>query len=150
MRAGGSGSVSCSEGDRPPQVDTGGDRDLPARPSHSSLPECPLPELQAGDARGGFIQGGGVSHTGLFLLPVSLSLEVSVGKATTIYAVNGTEILLPCTFSSCFGFQDLYFWWSYNSSDTFRIVSRGGRGGDSSAPCALPLPPVPPVWSLLD
>lgn len=66
-------------------------------------------------------------HTGLFLLPVSLSLEVSVGKATTIYAVNGTEILLPCTFSSCFGFRDLGFWWSYNGSDTFKIVSSGER-----------------------
>ncbi|OWK18083.1 SCN4B [Cervus elaphus hippelaphus] len=63
-----------------------------------------------------------MNHGGLFLLPVSLSLEVSVGKATTIYAVNGTEILLPCTFSSCFGFENLHFWWSYNSSDTYKIV----------------------------
>ncbi|KAF6106099.1 sodium voltage-gated channel beta subunit 2 [Phyllostomus discolor] len=62
---------------------------------------------------------------GLFLLPVSLSLEVSVGKATDLYAVNGTEILLPCTFSSCFGFHDLGFWWSYNSSDTFKILISG-------------------------
>lgn len=52
-----------------------------------------------------------------------------MGKAATIYAVNGTEILLPCTFSSCFGFYDLAFWWSYNSSDTHKIVSRGDGGG---------------------
>lgn len=77
----------------------------------------------------GFTQGGGAPHTGLFLLPVSLSLEVSVGKATTIYAVNGTEILLPCTFSSCFGFENLHFWWSYNSSDTYKIVSSRRRDG---------------------
>lgn len=77
-----------------------------------------------------------------------------MGKATTIYAVNGTEILLPCTFSSCFGFQDLHFWWSYNSSDTFRTVSSGG--GDRTAkilllslsphPC-LPLPCAGPFWT---
>lgn len=71
---------------------------------------------------------------GLFLLPVSLSLEVSVGKATTIYAVNGTEILLPCTFSSCFGFEDLRFWWSYNSSDTFRTLIEGIVKNDKSDP----------------
>lgn len=49
-----------------------------------------------------------------------------MGKATTIYAVNGTEILLPCTFSSCFGFENLRFWWTYNSTDTFRLVSGVG------------------------
>ena len=59
-----------------------------------------------------------------------------MGKATTIYAVNGTEILLPCTFTSCFGFQNLRFWWSYNSSDTFKIVSRRGR--DRTAQILLP------------
>ncbi|XP_023373109.1 sodium channel subunit beta-4 isoform X2 [Otolemur garnettii] len=57
----------------------------------------------------------GTGLLGLFLLPVSLSLEVSVGKYPTIYAVNGTEILLPCTFSSCIGFRDLQFRWIYNN-----------------------------------
>lgn len=91
---------------------------------------------------GGFIKGGGAPYTGLFLLPASLSLEVSVGKATTIYAVNGSEILLPCTFSSCFGFYDLQFSWSYNSSDTFKIVSSGGM--DRTLQPLLPsLPPHP-------
>lgn len=73
-----------------------------------------------------------------------------MGKATTIYAVNGTEILLPCTFSTCFGFQDLHFWWWYNSTDTFRTVSSGGGEGTAQIPVALPLPPFPLVWSLLD
>ena len=82
-------------------------------------------------------------HTGLFLLPVSLSLEVSVGKATDLYAVNGTEILLPCTFSSCFGFHDLGFWWSYNSSDTFKIVSSGGK--DTIGQIRFSYPPFPVV-----
>ncbi|KAL1287872.1 PREDICTED: sodium channel subunit beta-4 [Capra hircus] len=76
----------------------------------------------------------GTGLLGLFLLPVSLSLEVSVGKATTIYAVNGTEILLPCTFSSCFGFENLHFWWSYNSSDTYKILIDGTVKNEKSDP----------------
>ncbi|XP_004689274.1 PREDICTED: sodium channel subunit beta-4 [Condylura cristata] len=84
-----------------------------------------------GEARARWL---GAGLLGLFLLPVSLSLEVSVGKATTIYAVNGTEILLPCTFSSCFGFENLRFWWSYNSSDTYRILIDGTVKNEKSNP----------------
>ncbi|KAK2099548.1 Sodium channel subunit beta-4 [Saguinus oedipus] len=109
----------------PPEAGTEGDRDLPAWPSHSALPEHPLPELQP---------EGGAPYTGLFLLPVTLSLEVSVGKATDIYAVNGTEILLPCTFSSCFGFEDLHFRWTYNSSDAFRVLIEGTVKNEKSDP----------------
>ncbi|KAI5943303.1 sodium channel regulatory subunit beta-4 isoform X2 [Manis javanica] len=76
----------------------------------------------------------GTGLLGLFLLPASLSLEVSVGKATTIYAVNGSEILLPCTFSSCFGFYDLQFSWSYNSSDTFKILIDGTVKNEKTDP----------------
>lgn len=76
----------------------------------------------------------GIGLLGLFLLPVSLSLEVSVGKASTIYAVNSTEILLPCTFSSCFGFRDLSFWWSYNGSETFKILIIGSVKNEKSDP----------------
>lgn len=64
-----------------------------------------------------------------------------MGKATNIYAVNGTEILLPCTFSSCFGFEDLHFRWTYNSSDAFKIVSIWRK--DSTAQPPLPMPPLP-------
>lgn len=76
-----------------------------------------------------------------------LSLEVSVGKATTIYAINGSSILLPCTFSSCYGFENLYFKWSYNNSETSRIVS-----GVLMSPTVFPLPMgafQPRLWSLL-
>ncbi|XP_008592181.1 PREDICTED: sodium channel subunit beta-4 [Galeopterus variegatus] len=76
----------------------------------------------------------GTGLLGLFLLPLSLSLEVSVGKATTIYAVNGTEILLPCTFSSCIGFHDLSFWWTYNSTDTFKMLLNGTVKNEKSDP----------------
>lgn len=110
-----------------------------------ATPPCPTVPLPSSslEVPVGFIKGGGTPYTGLCLLPVSLSLEVSVGKATTIYAVNGTEILLPCTFSSCFGFYDLHFWWTYNNSDTSRTVrSRGGRAQlrPSPLPCCSLLP----------
>lgn len=76
----------------------------------------------------------GAGILGLFLLPASLALEVSVGKAATIYAVNGTEVLLPCTFSSCFGFHNLAFSWSYNSSDAFRVLISGTVKNEKSDP----------------
>ena len=74
-----------------------------------------------------------------------------MGKATTIYAVNGTEILLPCTFSSCFGFENLHFWWSYNSSDTYKIVSGRRRGGTAQIllPGLSPHPCLPPQAMVL-
>ena len=84
-------------------------------------------------------KGGLVPCTGLFLLPMYLSLEVSVGKATTIYAINGSAILLPCTFSSCYGFENLYFRWSYNNSETSRIVS----AALTSFPLSVPCPKMP-------
>nr|XP_013010887.1 sodium channel subunit beta-4 [Cavia porcellus] len=109
-----------------------GRRSLP-----SPSPECGRPEEEAAHFRGNSHARGRAPSPlllGLLLLPVSLSLEVSVGKATTIYAVNGTEILLPCTFSSCFGFEDLRFWWSYNSSDTSRILIDGTVKNEKSDP----------------
>ncbi|KAK1336399.1 hypothetical protein QTO34_004206 [Cnephaeus nilssonii] len=76
----------------------------------------------------------GAGILGLFLLPATLALEVSVGKAATIYAVNGTEVLLPCTFSSCFGFHNLAFSWSYNSSDAFRVLISGTVKNEKADP----------------
>lgn len=72
-----------------------------------------------------------------------------MGKATTIYAINGSAILLPCTFSSCFGFENLYFRWSYNNTETHRIVS-----GMLMSPCPLACFLLvdafkPWLWSLL-
>uniref|UniRef100_F6S6D8 Sodium channel regulatory subunit beta-4 n=1 Tax=Equus caballus TaxID=9796 RepID=F6S6D8_HORSE len=88
----------------------------------------------SGDRGAAWARWLGTGLLGLCLLPVSLSLEVSVGKATTIYAVNGTEILLPCTFSSCFGFYDLHFWWTYNNSDTSRTILDGIVKNEKSDP----------------
>ncbi|XP_060035952.1 sodium channel subunit beta-4 [Erinaceus europaeus] len=76
----------------------------------------------------------GAGLLGLFLLPLSLSLEVSVGKAAIIYAVNGTEVLLPCTFTSCIGFENLHFWWTYNSSESSRTIIDGTVKNEKSDP----------------
>ncbi|XP_012865091.1 PREDICTED: sodium channel subunit beta-4 [Dipodomys ordii] len=90
---------------------------------------------RAGDRGGAPARWLGTGLLGLvLLLPASLSLEVSVGKATTIYAVNDSQVLLPCTFSSCFGFEDLHFWWTYNHSDTYKILIDGIVKNEKSDP----------------
>ncbi|XP_036279028.2 sodium channel subunit beta-4, partial [Pipistrellus kuhlii] len=76
----------------------------------------------------------GAGILGLLLLPTALALEVSVGKAATIYAVNGSEVLLPCTFTSCIGFYNLAFTWSYNSSDAFRVLLKGTVKNEKAEP----------------
>ncbi|XP_055129320.2 sodium channel subunit beta-4 isoform X1 [Symphalangus syndactylus] len=107
------------------------------REARTVLGEFPCTQKGARPARPGVGAAGalpGTASPGLFLIPVTLSLEVSVGKATNIYAVNGTEILLPCTFSSCFGFEDLHFRWTYNSSDAFKILIEGTVKNEKSDP----------------
>lgn len=45
-------------------------------------------------------------------------LEVSTGKVSSIEAMNGSTVLLPCTYSSCIGIENLYFNWQYNDNGT--------------------------------
>uniref|UniRef100_A0A3B4V9U7 Sodium voltage-gated channel beta subunit 4 n=1 Tax=Seriola dumerili TaxID=41447 RepID=A0A3B4V9U7_SERDU len=45
-------------------------------------------------------------------------LEVSTGKVSTVEAMNGSTVLLPCTYSSCIGIKNLYFNWHYNDNGT--------------------------------
>uniref|UniRef100_A0A8B9C785 Sodium voltage-gated channel beta subunit 4 n=1 Tax=Anser brachyrhynchus TaxID=132585 RepID=A0A8B9C785_9AVES len=54
---------------------------------------------------------------GLHVLAIALALEVSVGKTNTVLALNGSDVLLPCTFTTCIGFQDLVFTWYFNSTE---------------------------------
>ncbi|KAG9342102.1 hypothetical protein JZ751_017099, partial [Albula glossodonta] len=53
-------------------------------------------------------------------------LEVSVGKVHFVHAVNGSTVLLPCTYSSCIGIKNLYFRWDKNDNGTM-IKVRGGH-----------------------
>uniref|UniRef100_A0A3B4ZHV4 Sodium channel subunit beta-4-like n=1 Tax=Stegastes partitus TaxID=144197 RepID=A0A3B4ZHV4_9TELE len=48
--------------------------------------------------------------------PSSTALEMSVGKIPTLEAVNGSTVILPCTYSSCIGIKDLYFNWQFNDN----------------------------------
>uniref|UniRef100_A0A8C0UFQ4 Sodium voltage-gated channel beta subunit 4 n=1 Tax=Cyanistes caeruleus TaxID=156563 RepID=A0A8C0UFQ4_CYACU len=53
----------------------------------------------------------------LLLLPWVILASVSVGKTSTVMALNNSNILLPCTFTTCIGFQDLVFTWYFNSTE---------------------------------
>ncbi|XP_026564860.1 sodium channel subunit beta-4 [Pseudonaja textilis] len=64
----------------------------------------------------------GVALLGLQLCFRTLALEVSVGKAPVIYAKNGTNVLLPCTFNSCIGIEKANFIWSHNHTKIFKGV----------------------------
>lgn len=46
------------------------------------------------------------------------ALEVSTGKVSFIEAMNGSTVLLPCTYSSCIGIKNLYFNWHFNDNGT--------------------------------
>uniref|UniRef100_A0A3Q3FZ19 Sodium channel, voltage-gated, type IV, beta b n=1 Tax=Kryptolebias marmoratus TaxID=37003 RepID=A0A3Q3FZ19_KRYMA len=43
-------------------------------------------------------------------------LEMSVGKIPYLEAVNGSTVMLPCTYASCIGIKNLYFNWQFNDS----------------------------------
>ncbi|GAA6102258.1 sodium channel, voltage-gated, type IV, beta b isoform X1 [Tachysurus ichikawai] len=46
------------------------------------------------------------------------ALEMNVGKVPFLEAVNGSDVLLPCIYASCFGIDRLYFKWEYNDNGT--------------------------------
>ncbi|KAG7314427.1 hypothetical protein KOW79_021730 [Hemibagrus wyckioides] len=46
------------------------------------------------------------------------ALEMNVGKVPFLEAVNGSDVLLPCTYASCMGIENLYFKWEYNDNGT--------------------------------
>ncbi|XP_021231565.1 sodium channel subunit beta-4 isoform X1 [Numida meleagris] len=54
---------------------------------------------------------------GLYVLAIAFALEVSVGKTNTVMALNGSDVLLPCTFTTCIGFDNLVFTWYFNSTE---------------------------------
>ncbi|XP_041850451.1 sodium channel, voltage-gated, type IV, beta a [Melanotaenia boesemani] len=69
------------------------------------------------------LRSGDLLHAGLvvaLLLGVwsAGGLEVSTGKVSVVEAMNGSNVLLPCTYSSCIGIKNLYFNWKYNDNGT--------------------------------
>uniref|UniRef100_A0A6I8P1I4 Sodium voltage-gated channel beta subunit 4 n=1 Tax=Ornithorhynchus anatinus TaxID=9258 RepID=A0A6I8P1I4_ORNAN len=100
-------------------------------PAHPLIGRDSLPRPRGGELAGW--RGAGTSG-GVLLVPVVLALEVSVGKTPLITALNGTDILLPCTFSTCIGFENLYFWWKYNSTDDYQDLLEGMVKNEKSEP----------------
>lgn len=71
----------------------------------------------------GRLRSGDLLHAGLaivLLLGVwsAGGLEVSTGKVSKLQALNGSTVLLPCTYSSCIGIKNLYFRWQFNNNGT--------------------------------
>ncbi|CAL8361164.1 unnamed protein product [Merluccius merluccius] len=52
-------------------------------------------------------------------------LEVSTGKITFMEAMNGSTVLIPCTYSSCIGINKLFFNWHYNDNGTMLKLCEG-------------------------
>ncbi|XP_054612096.1 sodium channel, voltage-gated, type IV, beta b [Dunckerocampus dactyliophorus] len=71
----------------------------------------------------------GLPHTAFNLIVTILlgvraaqALEMSVGKIPFLEAVNGSTVMLPCTYSSCIGIENLYFNWQFNDNGTNQKV----------------------------
>uniref|UniRef100_UPI0037E8BAD7 sodium channel, voltage-gated, type IV, beta b n=1 Tax=Semicossyphus pulcher TaxID=241346 RepID=UPI0037E8BAD7 len=50
------------------------------------------------------------------------ALEMFVGKIPHLEAVNGSTVMLPCTYASCIGIENLYFNWQFNDNGTMQKV----------------------------
>ncbi|KAI9527384.1 hypothetical protein NQZ68_030836 [Dissostichus eleginoides] len=61
-------------------------------------------------------------------------LEMSVGKIPFLQAVNGSTVLLPCTYLSCIGIKDLYFSWTFNENGTMQKVCDSHIESEESKP----------------
>ncbi|XP_029963954.1 sodium channel subunit beta-4 isoform X2 [Salarias fasciatus] len=71
----------------------------------------------------GRLRSGDLLHAGLavaLLLGVWHvgGLEVTTGKVSMTEAINGSTVLLPCSYMSCIGIRNLYFRWEYNDNGT--------------------------------
>ncbi|XP_037544020.1 sodium channel, voltage-gated, type IV, beta b [Nematolebias whitei] len=49
-------------------------------------------------------------------------LEMLVGKIPFLEAVNGSTVMLPCSYASCIGIENLYFNWQFNDNGTMTKV----------------------------
>lgn len=46
------------------------------------------------------------------------ALEVNTGKIHFVEVMNGSSVLLPCTYASCIGIKNLYFNWQFKDNGT--------------------------------
>ncbi|KAJ7990378.1 hypothetical protein DPEC_G00299670 [Dallia pectoralis] len=76
-------------------------------------------------ARSGDAVHAGVVVTLLLVVWCAQALEVSVGKVPLVEAMNGSTVLLPCIYSSCFGILNLKFNWHYNDNGSMIKLCEG-------------------------
>ncbi|XP_044227498.1 sodium channel, voltage-gated, type IV, beta b [Thunnus albacares] len=62
------------------------------------------------------------------------ALEMSVGKIPFLEAVNGSTVMLPCTYLSCIGIDNLYFNWQFNDNGTMQKVCDSVIVSEDSVP----------------
>ncbi|TDH04777.1 hypothetical protein EPR50_G00136300 [Perca flavescens] len=62
------------------------------------------------------------------------ALEMSVGKIPFLQAVNGSTVMLPCTYASCIGIEDLYFNWQFNDNGTMQKVCDSVIASETAVP----------------
>ncbi|XP_059930521.1 sodium channel subunit beta-4-like [Gadus macrocephalus] len=93
----------------------------------------------SGSRLSGRLRSGDLLHSGL-ALSVLLGfwcvsgLEVSTGKITVMEAMNGSTVLIPCTYSSCIGIQRLYFNWHYDDNGTMLKLCEGSIAAEGAEP----------------
>lgn len=74
-----------------------------------------------------WLRSGDLLHAGLavaLLLGICSvgGLEVSTDKVSIVEALNGSTVLLPCTYLSCIGIKNLYFNWTKNGTTLCEAV----------------------------
>uniref|UniRef100_A0A4W4GLJ4 Ig-like domain-containing protein n=1 Tax=Electrophorus electricus TaxID=8005 RepID=A0A4W4GLJ4_ELEEL len=77
-----------------------------------------LRKVFKGEGRGSGPAGGPLCECGC----VVEALEMSTGKIPFLEAVNGSDVLIPCTYLSCIGIKNLYFKWEFNDNGTMLTV----------------------------
>ena len=96
----------------------------PALAVPAGTPSAPRARVRSGARQQAGLRTGAASSLspplslpGLHVFAIAFALEVSVGKTNTVMALNNSDVLLPCTFTTCIGFQDLVFTWYFNSTE---------------------------------
>ncbi|XP_032905850.1 sodium channel subunit beta-4 [Amblyraja radiata] len=56
--------------------------------------------------------------TGFVQFHQIFGVEVNIGKVSTLTVLNGSDVMLPCTFSSCMSYSDSSFWWNFQKNKT--------------------------------
>uniref|UniRef100_A0A673MIC4 Sodium channel subunit beta-4-like n=1 Tax=Sinocyclocheilus rhinocerous TaxID=307959 RepID=A0A673MIC4_9TELE len=69
-------------------------------------------------ARSGDVVHAGLVVTLLIGVWYAQALEVNTGKVHFIEVMNGSSVLLPCTYASCIGIKNLYFNWQFKDNGT--------------------------------